>query len=179
MVDTAVWKRCSSCKQDIEFASTYYVCSVSTCTRKRTGFVFCSVECWETHVPMMRHREAGAIEELAPTREAWERELAGEAASEPEKPAERPPASASGTPAVRRRVVTTKADETPPDAPREILIIASRLKHYIRTVHGFNTSDAVLEALSDHVRRLVNRAAQNAREDDRKTILDRDLDFLR
>lgn len=177
------WKRCSSCKAPIAYASTYYVCSVSTCTRKRTGFSFCSVECWETHVPMMRHRDAWAVEETAPTREAWQRELEGGDASASGEARERPgldrARAAKEAPAVRRRVVTTRADETPEDAPQEILVIASRLKHYIREVHGLNTSEAVLDVLSDHLRRLANRAASRAKEAERKTVLDRDFDFLR
>jgi len=34
----AIWRSCSTCKKPIEFQQTYYVCSVSTCNRKRNGF---------------------------------------------------------------------------------------------------------------------------------------------
>lgn len=172
-MEAAFWKRCSSCKKAMSFATTYYVCSVSTCTRKRTGFAFCSVECWEIHLPMMRHREAWAVEEQAPTAEAWAKEVAGEAA----------PASSEVSPSSRgappkRRVVGTKAYDTPPGAPVEVLVIASRLKHYLKEVHGLSTSDAVMDLLSEHLRRLANRAALAAKDADRKTVLDRDFDFL-
>ena len=63
----AVWKRCSVCKKDIACGGRYYLCSVSTCNRKRTQLVFCSVDCWDVHAPDARHRpDAGAVEETAP-----------------------------------------------------------------------------------------------------------------
>lgn len=171
-MDATSWKRCSSCKKEIPFKSTYYVCSVSTCTRKRTGFAFCSVECWETHVPMMRHREAWAVEETAPTAQEWKQQQSEDAGT---------PSEERGSKAAppRRRVVGTKAYDTPAGAPVEVLVVASRFKHYVREVHGLSTSDAVMEVLSEHLRRLANRAAVAAKEAERKTVLERDLDFLR
>lgn len=169
------WKRCSTCKKDIPFRATYYQCSVSTCTRKRTGFTFCSVECWEEHLPLMRHREAWAVEEQAPSKEEWARQRAEEEGTGAEqKPASAPARSSEP---VKRRVIATK--EPPlPQGPREVLVIASRLKSYIKEVHGMNTSDGVLEPLSAELRRIANRAARNAAEDGRKTVLERDFDFL-
>jgi histone H3/H4 len=41
-----------------------------------------------------------------------------------------------------------------------------------------NTSDGVLDPLSDELRRLCVKAVENAKEDGRKTLLDRDFDFL-
>jgi hypothetical protein len=38
-----------------------------------------------------------------------------------------------------------------------------------------NTSDNVVDALSDHLRRICDRAIQNAERDGRRTVLDRDL----
>lgn len=187
-----VWKRCSTCKKDIAFKSTYYLCSVSTCTRKRTGFTFCSVECWEEHLPLMRHREAWAVEEQAPSKQEWEREQAEEggggersrgfADKPPPKPSSSPspsrvPAAAPSADGSRRLVVGTKAPPLPA-GPKEVLVIASRLKEYIKAVHNMNTSDGVLEPLSAELRRICNRAARNAAEDGRKTVLDRDFDFL-
>jgi len=193
VAESEIWKRCSSCKQPIAFKAQYYVCSVSTCTRKRTGYSFCSVDCWETHLPMMRHREAWAVEEQAPTREQWAREQADDGDDAPRsrgdapKPAERPaPAPA---PAVLRREggggdggrrIAVPAAPAPAAAsvPKEVLVIASRMKDYIRGRYGMNTSDGVLDPLSDEVRRLCDRAVQVAREDGRKTVLDRDFAFL-
>jgi hypothetical protein len=191
MVEASEWRRCSSCKKPIGFAVTYFECSVSTCTRKRTGYAFCSVDCWEIHLPMMRHREAWAVEATSPTREAWAQELAQEdgGRSGPSTPAaaSKPAASPAPTAApvvVRRgdgeggrRIAVPSAPATPP-APREVLVIASRLKDYIRQRYGMNTSDGVLEDLSEHLRTLCDRAVLHAREDGRKTVLDRDFAFL-
>ncbi len=168
----ATWKRCSTCKKDIAFEATYYLCNVSTCRRKRTGLVFCSVDCWEAHLPMMRHREAWAEEETAPTQAEWEKQQA-----DGDKPKRRVVGAAAGADKPTRRVVGAKPAPVPA-GPREVLIVASRLKHFIREVWGINTSDGVLEPLSDEVRRLCLRAVENAKEDGRKTVLDRDFDFL-
>ena len=62
----ATWKLCSSCRKPIEYGSVYQKCSVSTCNRKRTANYFCSVECWDAHLPGARHRDAWAEEETAP-----------------------------------------------------------------------------------------------------------------
>ena len=165
----ATWKRCSSCKKDIAFEATYYLCNVSTCRKKRTGFVFCSVDCWEAHLPMMRHREAWAEEEKAPTEAQWKAEEAGEG----DKPKRRVVAGPKDKP--KRRVVGAKPTPVP-DGPREVLIVASRLKHFIRETWGMNTSDGVLEPLSEEVRRLCMKAVEKAKEDGRKTVLERDFD---
>ena len=56
------WRRCSSCKKEIAFGAPHWICSVSSCNRKGSSYVFCSVGCWDAHVPIMRHREAWAEE---------------------------------------------------------------------------------------------------------------------
>lgn len=76
-----------------------------------------------------------------------------------------------------RRIAVPSAPPPAP-TPREVLVIASRLKDYIRQRSGMNTSDGVLEVLSDQLRTLCDRAVLHAREDGRKTVLDRDFDFL-
>ena len=56
------------------------------------------------------------------------------------------------------------------------LIVASRLKDYIRARSGgFNTSDRVLDPLSDIVRRVCDQAIESARREGRMTVLDRDI----
>lgn len=162
------WKRCSSCKAELGFAATHWVCSVSTCTRKRTGMVFCSVSCWEVHLPMMRHREAFAVEARAPGKDAWLHELREEQAGDEDEPAT----------STRRRVPVTApatASRGNDDVEREILVVASKLKKYIRARSGMNTSDTVLPVLSDHLRALCNAAIRSAGQDGRKTVMDRDL----
>ena len=72
--EAGFWKRCSSCKREIPFLSTYWVCNVSTCNRPRTGLAFCKVECWDAHVPMLRHRDSWAEEQKSPSLAEWARE---------------------------------------------------------------------------------------------------------
>src|SRR5213076_43503 len=63
-----------ACKKELPFAGTYWACNVSTCNRPRTALVFCSVPCWDAHVPMLRHRDAWAEERRSPTAAEWARE---------------------------------------------------------------------------------------------------------
>ena len=63
----------------------------------------------------------------------------------------------------------------PADGPKEVLIVASRLKEYVKAVSGYNTSDGVLGPLSEIVRIEVAKAIEKARAEGRKTVLDRDV----
>lgn len=58
----------------------------------------------------------------------------------------------------------------------EVIVVASKLKAYIREKSGMNTSAAVMQRLSDRVRQLCDRAIENAKNDGRKTVMDRDFD---
>ena len=58
---------------------------------------------------------------------------------------------------------------------RDILIVISKLKKYIKDRSGMNCSDSVAEMLSDHVRVLCDDAIRSAARDERKTVLDRDV----
>jgi len=92
-VDPNVWHRCNSCKKPIAYQAIYWVCNVSTCNRVRTGLRFCSVSCWDAHLPLMNHRESWAEEKKAPSLDEWKKTLAGE--DEPKrtrKPKEEKPA---------------------------------------------------------------------------------------
>ena len=60
------WKACGTCKKSITHGGTYWVCSVSTCNGARFSPVFCSVGCWDAHVPVMNHRSAWCEERTAP-----------------------------------------------------------------------------------------------------------------
>src|SRR5438874_1818406 len=77
--EPAFWKRCSTCKKALPFESVYWECNVSTCNRPRTALAFCSVPCWDAHVPTLRHRDAWAEERRSPRREEWERQQREEA----------------------------------------------------------------------------------------------------
>ncbi len=177
-MEAELWKRCSSCKSTIGFGARYWVCNVSTCNRPRTGLVFCTVSCWEAHVPVMRHRESWALEKAAPTRAEWARAEAAAPAA-----ASTPAPTPTGSPPSPRSPASSRSFPTlPPPAPapsretpREILIVASKLKSYVRAASGMNTSDGVLDVLSDSVRALCDEAIRSAQRDGRKTVMDRDF----
>jgi hypothetical protein len=164
------WRKCSSCKKQIGFGQKYWVCSVSTCNRPRTGLVFCDVRCFDAHVPMMNHRDAGAFERKAPSEAEYvrtkeEETRKSEAKLQAQTKAQSLDASHSAS----------TSGQTSPLSDDEILVIASRVKDYIRSRSGMNTSASVLDVLSDFVRRSADRAIENARGTGRHTILDRDL----
>lgn len=160
--EVSAWRKCSSCKKPIGFGVKYFVCSVSTCNNERTGYVFCSVPCFETHLPGARHRDAGAVEKISPKQGAPEAE-------------QRAPARII----IKPTTTTTSSVSVKNTAPQEVLVIASRLKDYIQARSEFNTSASVMDVLSDHLRILCDRAIDNARADGRKTVMDRDFDFLK
>jgi hypothetical protein len=198
------WLLCSACRNDIAFGSKYFQCSVSTCNRARMRLVFCSVVCWDSHVATLRHRDAWAEDKIAPTRQAWEREQASEPAEArptpaaprpaPAAPITRPASTAVASPigagGPTRRVVGEPAP-APAPAPsgtpagggvhlndivdRDMMIVVSKLKKYIKDRSGMNCSDAVAEVLSDHVRVLCDDSIRAAGRDERKTVLDRDV----
>ena len=58
----------------------------------------------------------------------------------------------------------------------EVLVVASKLKNYIRASSGMNTSGNVMPALSERIRVLCDQAIENAKSDGRKTVMDRDFD---
>lgn len=155
------WKKCSTCKKPISFSQKYFICSVSTCQGLRTGYVFCSMTCFEAHLPGARHRDAGAIEKMAPTKAE-----ALLAASQTE--------ASSSTTSEKRRIIPTPAQPSA-QSPKDILIVASKLKDYIRARSEMNTSASVMDILSDIVRIECDKAIEQARREGRKTVLDRDF----
>ncbi len=188
------WLKCSACRTEIAFGDLHWVCSVSTCNRNRMRLVFCSVECWDSHLSTVRHRDAAAIEERAPSQAEWQRRLAAEAAEVAPRPT--PPLAAAPIAAnpVTRRIVGEPTSNAAPPAPyqasaaaapaavtlvtvtdRDMMIVVSKLKKYIKDRSGFNCSDAVADQLSDHVRAIADEAIRAAARDERKTVLDRDV----
>lgn len=164
------WRNCSACKKPIGYGAKHYVCSVSTCNGQRTGYVFCSVSCFERHIPGARHKDAAAIESQAPAHTS-----VSASATNPDK-------TTATAAAPRRTIVGASGSATNLQTtkyPQEILIIASRLKEYIQARSDFNTSAQVMDVLSDYVRVLCDRAIDNARSEGRKTVLDRDFNFLK
>lgn len=57
----------------------------------------------------------------------------------------------------------------------EVLVVASKLKAYIREKSGMNTSAAVVEVLSNKLRGLCDEAIERAKSEGRKTVMDRDF----
>jgi hypothetical protein len=70
--------------------------------------------------------------------------------------------------------VSDEATKTP-DTEAAVLIVISKVKAYIRAKSGMNTSDGIVPVLSDHVRKLLDQAIENAKADGRKTVLERDV----
>ena len=58
---------------------------------------------------------------------------------------------------------------------KEMLIVVSKLKNYIRSASGMNTASNVAEVLSDTVRRLCDQAIEKEKTDGRKTVMERDF----
>jgi histone H3/H4 len=58
---------------------------------------------------------------------------------------------------------------------KEILVVASKLKSYIRAKADMNTSAAVTDVLSDKIREMCDQAIENAKREGRKTVMDRDF----
>ncbi|MBU6375076.1 MAG: hypothetical protein KGQ59_03700 [Bdellovibrionales bacterium] len=60
---------------------------------------------------------------------------------------------------------------------KETLVVASKTKDYIRKASGgMNTSSAVMNVLSEKIRHLCDQAISRAKQDGRKTVMDRDFE---
>ena len=112
------------------------------------------MECFDAHIPVFRHKDAWAQEKHA----SKDLEAEGEPASRLES----------------ARLIRTQ-DQGPDDLPKEILIVASKLKHYISEKSGMNTSANVMHRLSEMVRVHCDKAIEHARSEGRKTVMDRDF----
>lgn len=146
-----VWRNCSVCKKPILQGATYQKCSVSSCRKS----AYCSVDCWDSHVPVMNHKSAWAEEEKAPF------EVYGE---------ERP----------RRRIVPTPKSSSAAaplnsNLPMDVLTVVSKLKTYIKARGDMNTSGDVPDVLSEIIRSYCDDAIEQARLEGRKTVMGRDF----
>lgn len=180
-----MWLLCSACRKGIAFGAVHWVCSVSTCNRSRTRLVFCSVPCWDSHLSTLRHREAWAVEAVAPGRLEHARQQAAEvreSAAPSPPPAARLEQPAPGRPAAASSSVTAHAGGPALSSSydhEDVLVVISKVKKYIRERSGMNTSDGIVEALGDHVRTICDEAIRAAARDGRKTVLDRDVPGVR
>lgn len=109
--------------------------------------------CFDRHLLIQRHKDAWAEEKVAP-------------------------AVSPQTQTTVSRIDTAHkvmASSLQSNVPKEVLIIASKLKDYIKTTSGLSTSTTVLDRLSDMVRIQCDRAAIRAKGQGRKTVMDRDF----
>jgi hypothetical protein len=158
------WKRCNTCKKPIAFASGYFTCNVSTCNRKGTDFAFCSVSCWDAHVPVLRHRDAWAEEQQAPTAAEW----AGRQRADAERAVAPPPVESRA--GGQRQTTSARREEEKP--LNDVLIVVSKLKarahlsdEYVRQRdRGFRSGGRL---------RPGGRAGPRGRPED---LMDRDFD---
>jgi histone H3/H4 len=106
----------------------------------------------------MNHKSSWAEEERAPSKEQAMAEESGERAP--------------------RRIIVGAPKATSSSSqniPMDVLIVASKLKLYIKEKHDLNTSAEVIDTLSDIVRRVCDDAVISARQDGRKTLMSRDF----
>jgi hypothetical protein len=141
------WRKCGSCKKEIGFNVVYQACSVSSCSK----FAYCSVDCWDQHNPIMNHKSAWAEERRSPGQQDV----------------------VHNTPDTPRRIIVNQTSASANE--QEVLIVASKLKQYIKDKYDMNTSASVMDILSHHVRRLTDQAVSKAQADGRKTLMDRDF----
>lgn len=178
-VPRAHFRVCSTCRAPIPFGEPYYRCSVSTCNRSRMALYFCSVPCWEAHVPAMRHRDAWAEEARAPSRAEWEAMERAESLAQDLRTTRRIERPTGGIPAPRPAASPPDGARAPKllteDLPEDILVVVSKLKAYVKARGDLKTSDAVMPLLSDILRQVCDEAILRAQEAGRQTLLDRDL----
>src|ERR1700758_1226197 len=103
-----VFRQCTTWKKPIGFGADYMQCSVSTCNRAKLAQFFCSLACWDAHVPEARHRDAWAEPMKAPTRDANRRKQKEE--KEREQRAASREANMSEEAEKRRRIVGQPAE---------------------------------------------------------------------
>ncbi len=60
-------------------------------------------------------------------------------------------------------------------AEQETLVVASKVKAYIKAKSGLKCSASVIDALSKRVGELCDAAIENAKGDKRKTVQDKDV----
>lgn len=57
----------------------------------------------------------------------------------------------------------------------EIMVVASKVKKYIKEKSQMNTSGSTMEALTNLLTRAIDQAVEHAKADGRKTVMDRDV----
>jgi hypothetical protein len=146
-----IWRKCGSCKKPILLGGKYYLCGISSCKKS----AYCSMPCFDDHTPIFRHKDAWAEERLAPK------------------------IKDADSPSLTSRLATAhiahKASQQSEALPHDVLVVASKLKDYVRAKSGLNTSANVLDRLSEMIRVQCDKAIERAVSDNRKTLMDRDF----
>ncbi len=57
----------------------------------------------------------------------------------------------------------------------ETLVVVSKVKKYVKDKAQMSTSAAVMDELTKKVEMLLDKAIENAKNDGRKTVMDRDI----
>ncbi len=57
----------------------------------------------------------------------------------------------------------------------EVLVVASKIKKYIKESSGLSTSATVMAALTGIIEEQCKKAVESAKSDNRKTVMDRDF----
>jgi histone H3/H4 len=57
----------------------------------------------------------------------------------------------------------------------DVLVVASKVKKYIKEKAGMNTSATTMDALTQVVVKACDQAIEHAKNDGRKTVMDRDF----
>lgn len=121
---------------------------------------------------MMRHRDAWAEPAKAPTLEQFLTEV--EADAEERRRSEEREGSMTDESDKGRRIVALADDAI----PKDVLIVVSKLKAYVKARSGMSTSDGVVDVLSKHLRQLCDEAVAHAATAGRKTVMDRDFEAV-
>jgi histone H3/H4 len=107
-----------------------------------------------------RHRDAGALDAVAPTREKYLASLEDAPAPEAKKILVRPADSAA---------FTSSAAEV------ETLVVVSKVKQLIRDQSEMSTSQCAIDALTQKVVQECRKAIDSAKAAGRKTVMGRDI----
>lgn len=158
-MDQNYWRKCIVCKNEINFKTLYFKCSVDSCDKKRSPAQFCTVDCWDVHRSIMSHKSAGADEYESPSRESW----LAQQASEP-----------------KVRIISNSPSKAASPTSgnynaEDVLVVVSKLKAYVKDRHDLNTAADVIPVLSDILREVCDEAITKARADGRKTLMARDF----
>jgi len=108
----------------------------------------------------------------APSREEHEKELRTEIGFPDDSLSER----------TAKRVIVrdgSSSRPSPSGAKTDVLVVASRVKKYIKDMADMNTAVSTMDELTERIILLCDKSIENARADGRKTVMDRDVPVIR